>query len=79
MYKRQILYRNGAKAFGIKDDDCLKAMKFAFENLQIIIEPGGAAALALALSGKVDLAGKNICIIASGGNVDADLFYKAIK
>ena len=74
-----ILYRNGAKAFGIKDDDCLKAMKFAFENLQIIIEPGGAAALALALSGKVDLAGKNICIIASGGNVDADLFYKAIK
>ena len=74
-----ILYRNGAKAFGIKDDDCLKAMKFAFENLQIIIEPGGAAALALALFGDVDLAGKNICIIASGGNVDADLFYKAIK
>ncbi len=74
-----ILYRNGAKAFGIKDDDCLKAMKFAFENLQIIIEPGGAAALALALFGDVDLFGKNICLIASGGNVDADLFYKAIK
>jgi threonine dehydratase len=74
-----ILQRNGAKAFGVKDDDCLRAMKFAFENLQIIIEPGGAAALALAMFGKLDLKGKNICIIASGGNVDAQMFCKAIK
>lgn len=74
-----ILYRNGAKAFGVRDEDCLKAIKFAFENLQIIIEPGGAAALALALYGGLDLKGKNICIIASGGNIDAAMFCNAIS
>lgn len=74
-----ILQRNGAKAYEVKDEDCLKAIKFAFENLQIIIEPGGAAALALALYGGLDLKGKNICIIASGGNIDAAMFSKAIN
>lgn len=74
-----ILLRNSAKAYGVSDENCLRAIKFAFENLKIIIEPGGAAALALALYGGLDLAGKNICIIASGGNIDSDMFMRALN
>ncbi len=73
-----ILKGCNAKAFGVSDINCLNAMKFAFENLQLVIEPGGAAALALALFGGLDLKGKNICIVASGGNVDAEIFSRAI-
>lgn len=74
-----ILKRFGANAKGVSDENCLRAIKFAFENLKIIIEPGGAAALALALYGGFDLVGKNICVIASGGNIDAEMFERALS
>lgn len=74
-----ILQRNSAQAFEVADENCLKAIKFAFLNLQIIIEAGGAAALALALYNGLDLKNKNICIIASGGNIDANMYSKAIN
>lgn len=74
-----ILKRRMAIAYGVEDEKCLIAMKFAFENLQLVIEPGGAAALGLALFGDLDLKGKNICVVASGGNVDAGVFAKAIS
>jgi len=38
------------------------------------VEPGGAAALAAVLSGKLDTAGKTTVVVFSGGNVDAELF-----
>ena len=74
-----ILKRIGASGAGVSDENCLRAIKFAFENIKIIIEPGGAAALALALYGEIDLSDKNICVVASGGNIDAQLFNKAIN
>ncbi len=74
-----ILKRRNAKAYGVEDEKCLNAMKFAFENLQLVIEPGGAAALGLALLGGLDLKGKNICVVTSGGNVDATMFARAIS
>ncbi|UPT61269.1 MAG: threonine/serine dehydratase [Hyphomonadaceae bacterium JAD_PAG50586_4] len=55
-----------------------RAMKFAFFNLKIVLEPSGAAALAAALEGGVDIAGKSVAIIASGGNVDAETFATAL-
>ena len=74
-----ILKRVGATGEGVSDDDCLRAIKFAFENLKIIIEPGGAAALAMALFGNQDLKGKTVCLVASGGNIDADMFNRALS
>ncbi len=53
-------------------------MAAAFRYLKLVIEPGGAAALAALLSKKVDLAGRNVVVIASGGNVDADVFARAL-
>jgi threonine dehydratase len=53
-------------------------MAHAFYNLKLVAEPGGAAALAALLSGKIDARGKTIAVILSGGNVDADLFRRAL-
>lgn len=63
----------------VSDDEVRDAMRFAFERLKLVIEPGGAVTLAALLSGKVDCAGKNTAIIVSGGNVDADLYAKIIS
>lgn len=49
-------------------------MRFAFQYLKLVVEPGGAVALAAVLAGNVDTAGKTTAVVLSGGNVDAVLF-----
>ena len=58
----------------VSDEDVREAMRFAFRNLKIVVEPGGAVGLAAILAGKLEPAGKTTAIIFSGGNVDAELF-----
>jgi threonine dehydratase len=53
------------------------AQRFAFRNLRLVVEPGGAVALAAALTGKVALDGRT-AIVLSGGNVDAAAFAEVI-
>lgn len=48
------------------------AMRFAAQELKLVVEPGGAVALAAALHGGLDLAGKRVGIVMSGGNVDPE-------
>ncbi|RKR02946.1 threonine ammonia-lyase [Maricaulis maris] len=62
----------------ISDDEALDAMVAAWRHLKIVVEPGGVAALAAVLSGKMDVAGKTVCVLATGGNVDAAVFQKAL-
>lgn len=64
--------------FAMNDDEAMTAMRFAFNELKIVLEPGGAVALAAVLSGKIDAAGGPIGVIASGGNADAAIFARAI-
>lgn len=66
------------RALSITDDEALRAMAHAFYNLKLVAEPGGAAALAAVLSGKIDVRGKTIAVVLSGGNVDADLYRRAL-
>ncbi|NEW97867.1 threonine/serine dehydratase [Rhodopseudomonas sp. BR0G17] len=54
------------------------AVGFAFRELKLVVEPGGAVALAALLAGKLDVRGKTVAIVLSGGNVDADLFSRLI-
>ncbi len=60
------------------DAEVGEAMKFAFREFKLVVEPGGAVALAALLSGRLDAKGKTVAIVMSGGNVDADLFAKLI-
>jgi threonine dehydratase len=46
--------------------------------LKLVVEPGGAVGLAALLAGRIDANGKNVVIVLSGGNVDADLFAKLV-
>jgi threonine dehydratase len=68
-----------AGAVAISDEDVKEAMRFAFRELRIVLEPGGAIALAAALTGAVDLKGKRVGIVASGGNVDAAQFAEILS
>ena len=67
-----------AGALEVTDEEVLRAMAFAFRWLKLVVEPGGCVALAAALAGKLDLAGKTVVVIASGGNVDAEVFARAL-
>ena len=54
------------------------AVGFAFRELKLVVEPGGAVGLAALLAGRIDVKDKNVVIVLSGGNVDADLFARLI-
>lgn len=58
----------------VSDAEVREAMRFAFRNLKIVVEPGGAASLAAILAGKIETAGRTTAIIFSGGNVDVEQF-----
>lgn len=60
------------------DAEVRAAVAFAFHELKLVVEPGGAVALAALLAGKVDVAGKVAVAVLSGGNVDPDLFHKLV-
>jgi len=62
----------------VTDEQALDAMALAFTRLKIVIEPGGAVALAAALFHRNDIAGDAVIVVASGGNVDADIFQAAL-
>ena len=58
----------------VSDDEVKSAMRFAFRDLKLVVEPGGAAALAAVLAEKIDFEGKTTVVVLSGGNVDVELF-----
>ena len=66
------------RVVAVTDEQVLRAMKFAFRNLKLVLEPSGAATLAALLEGGLDLEGQTIAIVASGGNVDAETFARAL-
>ena len=63
----------------VTDAEVGRAMALAFHHLKVVVEPGGAAALAAVLSGKVDISGQTAAVTLSGGNVDPDLFCETIR
>jgi threonine dehydratase len=67
-----------AQGVTASDQEVAQAMAFAFRELKLVVEPGGAVGLAALLAGRIDVSGKNVVIVLSGGNVDADLFAKLI-
>ncbi|OZI38575.1 pyridoxal-5'-phosphate-dependent protein [Bordetella genomosp. 10] len=63
----------------VTDDEVRQAMKAAYQHLKLVVEPGGAVPLAALLAGKLDVSGKTVAIVLSGGNVDASVFIEALK
>ncbi|MEE2691104.1 MAG: threonine/serine dehydratase [Pseudomonadota bacterium] len=71
----QRLVRGGAT---LTEDEVGAAMAFAFKYLKLVLEPGGAVALAAVLAGKIETKGRTVGLTLSGGNVDAALFAKIL-
>ena len=71
-----ILSRLAEPGAVVTDDQALQAMALAFTHLRIVLEPGGAVALAAALFG--DGLPDTVIVVATGGNVDPDTFAKAL-
>jgi threonine dehydratase len=71
----RVLVGEGA---AVSDEEVGAAVAFAFRELKLVVEPGGAAALAALLSGKIDVKGKVAVAVLSGGNVDPELFYRLV-
>jgi threonine dehydratase len=67
-----------ARGVSVSDEEVAAAVAFAYRELKLVVEPGGAVGLAALLAGRIDAKGKNVVIVLSGGNVDADLFAKLV-
>ncbi len=63
----------------VTDDEVRQAMRAAYQHLKLVVEPGGAVPLAALLSGKLDVAGKTVAVVLSGGNVDTSVFIQALN
>ncbi|MEM9709261.1 MAG: threonine/serine dehydratase [Pseudomonadota bacterium] len=74
-----ILHRLAGPGLAVADDDALRAMAEAFRRLKLVLEPGGAVALAGALFQPEAVTGDAVIAVATGGNVDADIFARALS
>ena len=73
-----ILKRLCGPGLVVSEDEALHAVALAFSRLKIVVEPGGAVALAAALFRRDEIEGDAVIATASGGNVDADVFALAL-
>lgn len=60
------------------DREALEAVAFAFKELKLVVEPGGAVSLACVLSEARALAGKTVVAVLSGGNIDPEVLARAL-
>ena len=63
----------------VSDSEVLNAMKIAFHYFKLVVEPGGAVALAAALQSEFKAKGQQVLVVASGGNVDPELMKTALQ
>jgi threonine dehydratase len=73
-----ILQDRGAQAVSVTEDEVVAAVRFAWAQHGLVVEPGGAAALAALLSGKVDASAGTVAIV-SGGNIDPALHARIVS
>lgn len=62
----------------VTDAEVRGAIRFAFHELKLVLEPGGAVALAAVLSGRIETRGRTVACVLSGGNIDPALFAEII-
>ncbi|MGB7905519.1 MAG: threonine/serine dehydratase [Steroidobacteraceae bacterium] len=71
----QPLLRGG---LAVSDDEVRQAILFAARKLKLVVEPGGAVALAAVLSGKLDVSGRTVAVTLSGGNIEDTLLAELL-
>lgn len=74
-----IMQKHCGPGIVVSEDECMRAVALAFDRLRVVIEPGGAAALAAALYHPDEFSGDAVIAVATGGNVDASVFAQALE
>ncbi|MFN4127204.1 threonine/serine dehydratase [Pannonibacter indicus] len=74
----EVLTRRKARGLVVSDDEALAAVAFAFRELKLVVEPGGAVALASVLFGKMPAGNGQVVAILSGGNIDPETLARAL-
>lgn len=74
----EVLRRLDVRGLTVTDAQALTAVRVASRMLKVVVEPGGAAALAAVLNNLKTFSGKTVVVIASGGNIDAALYQQAL-
>ncbi len=74
-----IMQAHCGPGIAVSDDEALRAMAHAFLRLKIVAEPGGAVALAAALFRREAIEGDAVVVVVTGGNVDPDVFARALR
>ncbi len=67
-----------ARGVVVSDDEALAAVAFAFAELKLVVEPGGATGLAALLSGRLGIRGRTVAVVLSGGNIDFPVLERAL-
>lgn len=72
----EIMQELNSQGLSVTDDEVFAAMRFAFRHLKLVVEPGGAVALAAVLGEKIETRDRITVAVLSGGNVDEELFAR---
>jgi threonine dehydratase len=75
----EVAKRNLVGGLSVTDEEAKAAVRYAFEELKLVVEPGGAVSLAAILAGKLPFQGKTVAAVLSGGNIDPSLFAEIIQ
>jgi threonine dehydratase len=73
-----VIWENVERMVRVSDDQIRKAMRIYFTDTHNVVEGAGAAALAAALRDREAVAGRKVGVVASGGNVDHDVFANVL-
>ena len=74
-----VAQRNLAGGICVTDEEAKEAVRYAFAELKLVLEPGGAVSLAAILAGKLPLHGRTVVALLTGGNIDPALFAEIIQ
>ena len=75
----QINKQRLAGAVAVGDAQALSAVGLAFDELRLVLEPSGAIGLAALLTGQIEVAGRTIVVVLSGGNVDEAMLADGLR
>jgi threonine dehydratase len=70
--------KNVSSAVAVSDTEALAAVAYAFRELKLVVEPGGAVGLAAILSGRFQARNRTVVVVLSGGNIDAATLASAL-
>jgi threonine dehydratase len=74
----EVLQAVGAEVVTVSDAELVEAMTFLFERLKLVVEPSGAAGVAVLLAGRIPVAGARVGVVLSGGNIGVRRFAELV-